>query len=591
MKKLFCFFLTIPLLVTSCSSINGLVDFNCDKYRFETYYEDSYFLLDNYQYHEEISLASFANAMSTISTDPDYSIRSKHLTDLWEKEGFENVFVSESFYEKPEIDTIGFAFASKKIDDFNLISVAIRSGGYDAEWANNMTIGSTGNASGFQMSSDIVYQGLSDYIKNYHFTGHTKFWMSGYSRGAAIINLMAGKILNIIKDGYFFDSINTTVKDIYAYCFETPAGVFASESEANSSLYDCIFNLMNINDVVPCLLPIDWGFVRYGQNLYYPDRLTDIYFDYSEREKIVKDYHFQDGAHNFNDYTIDDWEFVDVGQETAEKFNVPRESIHPSMGRFVRSFIHQLFTGVLTRETYAELLGQEAIRELIAMFYGLVPGVKGIDLTGEVFVDLLFSLSLIQTMVMEIMQSDFYGFSVDIQFIFYLLFEITEENRAAIDEISNNISWLLFYFSIFLVQRPDLIMQIFNRNNLLQIFFPHYTELNYSLLRSCDTRIKGKNATRLNDGSYYILHVKTPSSISIYENNIKKNVFQYKAGVMNSNYLSAEKYPDGSVDIYLPKNGDYTYKIQSDSIVLSVMNHYGIETIVEESLPKEGTIK
>ena len=69
----------------------------------------------------------------------------------------------------------------------------------------------------------------------------------------------------------------------------------------------------------------------------------------------------------------------------------------------------------------------------------------------------------------------------------------------------------------------------------------------------------GNRACKFNDGTYQVLHIAEPQDFSIIEKNIKKTVFEYKNGVMSSNHLSAEKFADGTIDIYLPNNGDYEY--------------------------------
>ncbi len=84
------------------------------------------------------------------------------------------------------------------------------------------------------------------------------------------------------------------------------------------------------------------------------------------------------------------------------------------------------------------------------------------------------------------------------------------------------------------------------------------------------------------------MHIKTPTKISIFENNLKKQIFNYENGKMITDTLSAEKLADGSIDIFLPKNGDYNYEIDSSKIVLVDVDQYGNETIKNENLEKTG---
>ena len=589
MKKLFKYFLLLPFLLTSCGKTKGEYTFICAEHSFTTYYEDKYFTLDNRYYHEEIALASYASAMASNTTDGDYSEKSNHLTRLWKRQGFTNIFVNNSFKEKPTLDSIGVGFASKKIDDFNLIAITIRSGEYGAEWGSNLTVGPAGHSAGFKNSSDIVLNELANYLVNNNFTGHTKFWLSGYSRGGSVINLAAATMLDQIEADSFYPAISTSVHDIYAYCFEPPSCAGVEKEEASKDIYKCIHNIMNYNDIIPLVPPFDWGLIRYGQSYFYPDRILDINFNATERRKLVSNYHFTNGAQDFPDYTIDDWNFYDPGPEAAEEKNLPRESIFPSQGRFAHGLVHQLFGTGLSRDQY--YVGVEkVIRDIVATFFGYNPDVKEVELGSDVFIDLLFSYSLVQNIVSDLFMEDFYGFTKDIQLFLYLLFDVDENNIEIINELFSSVQAFLLFIGIFLNYRPDYMLQLFSRNNMLGLIFPHSCELNYSFLKSCDRRIYGNDACKLNDGTYQILHIKTPSSVTIYENTLKKNVFSYTDGKMSSDTLSAEKMHDGSIDIYLPKNGDYIYKIESEDISLSNVDEYGTEEIVYQTMSKEGHI-
>ena len=136
--------------------------------------------------------------------------------------------------------------------------------------------------------------------------------------------------------------------------------------------------------------------------------------------------------------------------------------------------------------------------------------------------------------------------------------------------------------------RPDIMHQLFSRDNMLILTSTHALELNYSFLRSHDTRLHGKRACKLNDGSYYILRIKTPRTVSIYEKTLKKIVFTYSGSSMISNTLAAEKMYDGSIDIYMPKNGQYQYVIDSDDIKLINVDEYNNEAVIKDSMSKTG---
>ena len=582
MKRLFRIALLLPI-ITSCSHHKNSISFTSNANTFYTRYDDSYFLLDNKEYQQEIAIASFASSMATINNDKDYTKRGDYLIKLWKKQGFDNIYLNQDFLTKPTINSVGYGIASKKIDDFNLIAVTVRSGAYDAEWANNFLVGTEGHSKGFYDSSVTVFEGLINYITNYKIEGYTKFWLSGYSRGASIVNLVAAELLDEINLGTFSDSILTSIDDVYAYCFEPPAAAAVSDDVAKSDLYKCIHNVLNFNDPIPLTIPFNWGFVRYGQNRYYPDRITDIYFDKIERKKLITNYHYTNGGHKYADYTVDDWKFYDPGEEDSKENNLPRASVNPSLGRFARNIVNAFTAGAVSvsREFYVQSGSEEGIRNIFATIYGYNPKIKEIEMSGSLLLDFIFSYSFIQSMVTELQQENYDGFANDVEFLLYELFGANEENIDAIKELYEGIYYLLLFAFQSIVERTDVMLQLLSRDNLLTSFSCHATELNYSFLESCDQRLYGNDACHLNDGTYQVLHIDTPTKVSIYEKNLKKTIFSYANGKMSSDTLSAEKLADGSLDIYLPNNGEYDCKTDSEFLTLGKIDEHGIETVIK----------
>ena len=585
MKKLIILFSIIPMTLTGCSAGNGIPFFVNDN-EFETLYDDSYFLLDNKEYHQEIALASFASSMASIDDNTDYTKRGDNLIALLEKEKFTNIYLNKEYKEKPTLDSVAYGIASKRINDFNLIALTVRSGGYDAEWASNFTVGDSGNASGFENSAYVVLEGLYEYINTYNFSGHTKLWLSGYSRGGSINNILSGMILNLISQDSFISKIETSLDDVYSYCFEPQNVVGLPLEEVRSELYYPIHNVLNFNDIVAMVFPNSWGLYRYGQNHFYSDRLTDINFDAKERVTMVKDYHYSKNAQNYADYKVDEWKFYDAGAPIHEEYIYPRESLHPSLGRFSHHFIDLLSTNL---ERYIYYYLEEGFRNIFGTIYGYNPDVEGIDISDSIFFDILFSYSFIQSLFSKVQEKDYLGFAYDIEFIFYILFDANENNIEAIQKLYDDIFYFFIYAVPSLSLRPDITNQLFSRDNLMILASTHATELNYSFLRSADPRINGDNACHLNDGTYQILHIENPTSISIYEKTLQKNVFSYEDGQMSSEILSAEKYTNGTIDIYMPKNGQYEYQIEADDISLINVDDYNIQTIINSIMPKTGT--
>ena len=55
-------------------------------------------------------------------------------------------------------------------------------------------------------------------------------------------------------------------EDVYAYTFATPAAIRNPPREG----YENIFNIINPADLVPQVMPAEWGYGRYGTDLFLP---------------------------------------------------------------------------------------------------------------------------------------------------------------------------------------------------------------------------------------------------------------------------------------------------------------------------------
>ena len=590
MRNKFCFLLLIPVLLslTSCQSGDKLT-FSSGKFVFDTYYNDNYFLLDNKNVHEEIALASHAMALSTFKAGDDYQNKSQYLKELWEKEGFHNLYFNDYFYVKPETDSIAFGIASKSIKDFTLIAIAVRGGFYEAEWTSNFTLGESGNSKGFDEASDKVVAGFDQYVTSNNINGHVKIWISGFSRAAITSNMTAGKLLNRTVDGeYSTDNYNYSVDDIYAYCFEPPMGVEATLEEARAPLYQGIHNFINYNDLVPLVAPYEWGFVRYGTDHYYPDRLNDIHFESSEREKMLSLYHFTYGADKFHDYTVDKWRFFDVGATAPETY-IPIESIHPSLGRFTRALVYNMaLSGFGSRNLYFNEI-ENGLRNIIAAVFGCNPQIEKIN--PENIIDIIFEYSFIRNIFLELQDCQNVEFATDMQLLLFQIFGANKNNIDAIQDLYMEVADFFYYLPDTFRFRKDILAQLLYRDNATSLFIGHQPELSYCFLSSCDSRFLGSDKCEFNDGTYYILHLTKPTSFTLYEENLKQTIFEYKNDQMISGALSAERYIDGTIDIYLPKNGVYAYLAEAENLSLLNVDPLMGESILESSLPKIGEIK
>ncbi|MBQ6343117.1 MAG: hypothetical protein IJI41_08355 [Anaerolineaceae bacterium] len=185
------------------------------------------------------------------------------ILDFFEKAGFTEPRSDD--YNKPTgINTIGTLIAHKKVGDAILIGVSISGNNYKNEWLSNLTIENETRPKGFNHAAKKVMRRVEAYIKEHQLSGNLRIWVAGYSRAAAVSNLFAADAIESKQ----FDAV-------YAYTFATPR----TTREANPKRYRCIFNMINPEDVVPLIPFPEWGYERYGRDLFLPSISTDSHYN------------------------------------------------------------------------------------------------------------------------------------------------------------------------------------------------------------------------------------------------------------------------------------------------------------------------
>ena len=236
------------------------------------YYSDGYFAGNPRVYNEHLAtmsciLASAAGASNRVPEGLDsalmYSVKTQNIRQLLLDIGVseEDIHYNDFNKQKPGTDTMGVTIGSRKIGNRTLVIIGTRGSGYEAEWASNFTLGSTGEAAGFKSAADVVLKELEEYLAARGINGEsdrTVFWLAGYSRGGATAGMAAARII---------DRYDPEGRRTFAYTFEAPRGGVRSEAK---EAYACIHNIVNPADPVPYAAPAEMGFVRYGTDHVIP---------------------------------------------------------------------------------------------------------------------------------------------------------------------------------------------------------------------------------------------------------------------------------------------------------------------------------
>lgn len=289
------------------------------------WYSDDFFKDPSTEYNPH--LASLSIWMSKFSMNPGgpnspddtdwYETQSNRVKTFFELLGFNAFSCNDDYKKRTDFDTIGIACAYKYVQGVPLIACTVRSGGYFKEWENNVFLGDGSNSDnmheGWYNAANKVLDFINNYVQTWQIPDkNMKLWMSGFSRGAATINLAAGILDNRFDDKgeYQFGGehgITLRHDDLYAYTFETPQGaniLSKNVKHPKDPLYNNIFNIINPNDLVTKVgMGYNWGFTRFGIDKYISSKLNDAE-GFEASRKTTRALYGQDKEWNCDDLTI-----------------------------------------------------------------------------------------------------------------------------------------------------------------------------------------------------------------------------------------------------------------------------------------------
>ena len=267
LKRFIAILSAVLLLLSACAAFAETAELPTIAVEFDAFndfrtwefpYEDSLFLLSSDQYHHDLARASFGMVVSAFR---DKRVDSEHqggnLKDYFSKAGFEQIRLY-GYSQDTDANTISCGIASKKIEDFTLIAVGICGAGYGKEWAGNFDVGDEERHVGFNTASQTVQQRIREYIEEYVPNGKRKMWVSGFSRAAAVSNITAA---DMTDSGLF--------EEVFGYCFAAP------RTTRSKGQYPNIYNILGTMDVVPQIPFADWGYERFGVDLFTPAQETN----------------------------------------------------------------------------------------------------------------------------------------------------------------------------------------------------------------------------------------------------------------------------------------------------------------------------
>ena len=258
-----------------------------DKFSTEAIWVDYPFWQPAEQYNGSLANMSLIMALCSArdrirDADPESFDPARDVEEYLLNAGFTDIR-KDDYSKETSIYTISTAIGSRRMEHegeepFTLIAVGVCGGGYQNEWQSNITVGTEDLHEGFRSASDLVIDRIAGYIATRGIRGRVKIWISGFSRAAAVANLTAGRLA---QAGAF------PREDIFAYTFATPAAVLNPPEAVDGN----IFNILSPTDVVPQVMPAEWGYGRYGKDLWIPVQEFSSIGEalVQEREKVVSE--------------------------------------------------------------------------------------------------------------------------------------------------------------------------------------------------------------------------------------------------------------------------------------------------------------
>ncbi len=233
------------------SKMYSYLDESVYTYDIENVYNDKYFLRSSYEYSKELAMLSYGAVVANYSE--------KAMKEFFTNGDFDNILpYSKGYNDVTGPHNVAYTIAHKKVGDYDLIAVSILGFLYTTAWEGNFIVGDSGDHHlGFKLASDRVYDAILDYIgDNYSSSENIKIWLTGFSRGAAIANIVGG----LINENAGALGIN--FEDVFVYTFASPRGVINEKTENKN-----IFNIISSDDLVPYVMFDSYGFKRNGMDI------------------------------------------------------------------------------------------------------------------------------------------------------------------------------------------------------------------------------------------------------------------------------------------------------------------------------------
>ena len=263
-------------------------------------YSDNMFERNNKEFYHDLSMVSLGLSMAGFTAPECIGSKSfngrlatQNIRYAYDQLGFkDSKFYNYDIPLNNCEDKVAFSFASKRIKTSDgkyntVLAVVIRGGNYGGEWASNLRMYGENDQVGmnvhygFRTAASEVYTSLNDYIDSnfYLYRGDVKLWITGFSRAAAVANVLT-HMINNSQNG---DTIHKLCKvdGVYSYNFACPAS--AKFRDVNTQNDGNIWAVISPSDIIPMAAFRNWGYTVYGNAIYLNDTMDKVAQDYFDK--------------------------------------------------------------------------------------------------------------------------------------------------------------------------------------------------------------------------------------------------------------------------------------------------------------------
>lgn len=326
-----------------------------EPYNLSFTFDDELFLGNPKEYNNDLSMLSLGASLATMN-------KTKGTAFFTEAE-FEDISTHD-YDGDPTKDTMAYFMAHKTIGNYELVTVSFRGFDYGLEWANNFTIGKTGDHEGFAARGAETYEAFKTYLNTYTKDKSLKVWINGYSRAGALSNMLASLILRN-------NELAITQENLFVYTFEAPASL----TDEHAIAYPNVHNIINDADLITFIPPAQYELYRCGKDyqIYDPNVATlmnqfDEGMNFPEFEEI-------------DENTTNDFEYRDYLLKSIFEHEVTDEEDEKRYANNREQYVNNYQTGLSNAIGYIFALSGDTRSQLLADLKGL--GMGAILIIGD----------------------------------------------------------------------------------------------------------------------------------------------------------------------------------------------------------------